>query len=239
MRKFLSIAFCSVIGTILASFTVSASDHTDDLFGVWASLTLQGDFKFMSPESGDRFKWLVMNQARTRDDSPKGTRFSENLVFSQVGYQLNDNASIWIGYVHDWNHPLNKSAFQESRPYQDFLWNQDYGDIKFTSRTRMEERINQTTGNTGYRAREFFQLSHPLPFLDGLSAYVGDEVFFYLNQNNFGKQGFTENRVLGGFSYQLNKSVGMDLGYLGQYVSNLNTNNLFTHNLQANIHYRF
>ena len=84
MKKFLQIVFYSVIGTILTSVTVSASDHTDDMFGVWASLTLQGDFKYISPESGDRFKWLVMNQARTRDDSSKGTRFSENLLFSHI-----------------------------------------------------------------------------------------------------------------------------------------------------------
>lgn len=107
------------------------------------------------------------------------------------------------------------------------------------SRTRMEERINQSTGDTGYRPRQFLQISHPLPFLDGLSAYVGDEVFFYLNQNKFGKQGFSENRVLGGLSYQFNKQAGVDLGYLGQYISNTSSDNIFTHNLQANIRYRF
>jgi hypothetical protein len=50
-----------------------------------------------------------MNQTRTRDDSDQGTRFTENLLFTQIGYQLNKHASIWLGYVHDWIAPLNRN----------------------------------------------------------------------------------------------------------------------------------
>lgn len=225
--------------TFLFAHPLSAfAAGTDNMFGVWGSLTLQGDFKFLDPEY-DKFKWLVMNQSRTRDDSPEGSRFSENLLFSQVGYQLNDNASLWLGYAHDWLHPLNKPAVQESRPYVDFIWKQQFGDFKFTSRTRMEDRISQTTGSDGYRPRQLFQINHPLPLVEGLSFYLGDEVMFYLNKNDFGKRGFTENRIFSGLSYQLNRHVGMDLGYMGQYVDNASGNNLFTHNLQANISYKF
>ncbi|MDD5277554.1 MAG: DUF2490 domain-containing protein [Methylovulum sp.] len=215
-----------------------ADTPTDNMFGVWGSLTLQGDFKFLSP-GYDKFKWQVMNQSRTREDSPDGSRLTENLLFSQVGYQMNENASLWIGYVHDWIHPLDKPSYNESRPYQDFVWKQSMGDFKLMSRTRMEERINQTTSDTGYRPRQLLQISHPLPFMKGLSAYVGDEVLFYVNQNKFGKQGFSENRIFSGLSYQITEKMGMDLGYMGQYVDNIAGNNLFTHNLQANISYKF
>ena len=180
-----------------------------------------------------------MNQSCTREDSPSGSRFSENLLFSQVGYQMNQHASFWVGYVHDWIHPLHKTAYQESRPYLDFVWKQNIGDFNLTSRTRMEDRINQTTGGEGYRPRQLVQISHPLPFMNGLSAYVGDEVLFYLNQNNFGKQGFSENRIFSGLSYKVTDNMGLDLGYMGQYVDNKAGNNLFTHNLQANISYKF
>ena len=210
---------------------------TQNVFGVWGSLTLQGDFSFLSSDF-DRIKWIVMNQSRTRDDSPKGSRFSENLLFSQVGYQMTNNASLWVGYVHNWLHPLNRSAFQENRPYEDFLWKQKFDDITFMARTRLEQRINQTTGDTGHRARQFFQISHPLP-IENLSLYVGDEVFFYLNKTSFGKHGFTENRVFSGLSYNFNKMVGFDLGYMGQYVDNATGSNLFTHNVQANLRFAF
>ncbi len=230
-----------ILSTLLlahSTASIASGAETDNMFGVWGSVILQGSLKSLSPDL-DKVKWQIMNQARTRDDSSKGSRFSEDLLFSQMGYQFNPNASLWVGYEHGWVHPLNKPAFQESRPYQDFVWNQSIDDFKFMSRTRMEARINQTTGDVGYRPRQFFQISHPLPFLEGLSAYLGDEVFFYVNKNNFGKQGFSENWVLSGLSYQFTPAMSMDLGYLGQYVDNKTGNNVFTHNLQANLRYNF
>jgi hypothetical protein len=210
----------------------------NDIFGVWGSVTLQGDLKPLSPDL-EKIKWLVMNQTRTRDDSSNGSRFTENLLFSQVGYQINGNASFWVGYVHNWISPLNKTSFQESRPYQDFIWKQDISSFTVMSRTRMEQRIHETTGDTGYRARQFLQINHPLPLIDGLSAYVGEEVFFYMNQNNFGKKGFSENRVFSGLSYQATKKMGVDLGYMGQYVDTISGRNIFTHNVQVNFRYKF
>lgn len=236
MKK-LNKTLIATILLLLQPVIASAADD-NDMFGVWGSLTLQGDFKFLSSDL-DQFHWLVMNQSRTREDSPDGSRFTENLLFSQVGYQLNKQASFWLGYTHDWIHPLNKASFQESRPYVDFVWKQPLGDLNLTSRTRMEDRINQATGDYGYRARQLLQINQPLPFLNGLSAYVGDEVMFYMNKTDWGKRGFTENRIFGGLSYQFTDRAGVDLGYMGQYVDNSSGNNLFTHNLQANVHYRF
>lgn len=236
MSKIKNTVFLSAL--LLAQPMSSFAAPTSNMDGTWGSATFQGDFKSLSSDF-DKVKWLVMNQTRTRDDSPSGQRFTENLLFSQIGYQMNNNASFWLGYVHDWISPLTGPTYQESRPYQDFVWNQSISDFKITSRTRMEERINQTTNNTGYRARQLLQVSHPLPFMKGLSAYVGDEVLGYTNQNNFGKRGFSENRVLTGLSYQFTPKFGADLGYMGQYVSNVSGNNLFTHNVQANLSYKF
>lgn len=213
---------------------------TDNMFGVWGSLTLKGDFKELFP-GGVNFKWLIMDQSRSRENGPSNElRYTENVLYNQAGYQLNANASVWLGYTHEWDHiSPNKPSFQESRPYQDFLWNRTISEFKFTSRTRMEERINQTTGDTGYRLRQLVQIKHPLPFLRRLSVYVNDEILIYLNKNTFGKRGFSENRLMAGVSYQFNKRVGMDIGYLGQYDTPSVGNNLFIQNLLANISYSF
>ncbi|MGR9108805.1 MAG: DUF2490 domain-containing protein [Gammaproteobacteria bacterium] len=236
MKKIAGIMLLSAV--LLGYPMTNFAADTENLFGVWGSVTLQGDFSFLSSDL-ENFKWNIMNQSRTRDDSPKGSRLTENLLFSQAGYQVTDNASFWIGYVYDWIHPLAKTAFQESRPYQDFLWKQNFDDFAFLARSRFEERINETSGDTGYRARQFFQISHPLPFVNDLSAYVGDEVLFYVNKTSFGKRGFSENRILAGLSYDFTKHAGVDLGYLGQYVDNTSGKNLFTHNLQANVRFSF
>jgi len=216
----------------------TAYAQTKDMFGVWGSFTLKGDYSKLS-HSLEGFHWQIMNQARTRDDSASGSHLSENLLFVQSGYQLNKHIALEIGYVHDWIHPLHKQAFQESRVYEDLVWKQNLGDFKFLSRTRMDQRINQTTGNTGYRARQFFKLSHAIPQVKNLSAYLGDEVLFYMDKNHFGKRGFSENRVLAGLHYQVQPAFTINLGYLGQYVDTKSSHNIFTHNLTAGVTYRF
>ena len=228
-----------VLGTLLLYQSLpSYAAGQDDIFGVWGTVKLQGDFKSLSPGL-NKFKWAVINETRTRDDSPKGSRFLTNLLSGQVGYQLSNNASLWLGYMHTWNSSLDGSSFQESRPYQNFVWNQDISTFKLVSRSRMEQRIQETTGNTGYRARQLLKISHPLPVMKGLSVYVGDEVLFYMNENDFGKKGFSENRVFSGLSYQVAKKAGVDLGYIGQYVDTISGKNIFTHNIQVKFHYKF
>ena len=112
-------------------------------------------------------------------------------------------------------------------------------EFNFTSRVRLEDRINQTSGDVGYRAKQFIQLSHALPFITDLSVYINEEAYFYLNQTNFGKQGFSENRVGVGLSYQFTSKIGGDVGYLEQYIDNNSGNNLLVNNLQMNVRYRF
>lgn len=63
--------------------------------------------------------------------------------------------------------------------------------------------------------------------------------FFYMNENKFGKKGFSENRVFIGLSYQVTKKAGVDLGYMGQYVDTISGKNIFTHNIQVNFRYKF
>ena len=229
----------------LSGFAATGIDDqgVNNQLGVWGALQLDGNFKALSP-SLSKFNWQIMDQSRTREDSSAGMRYTENLLFGQVGYQATEHASVALGYVHDWIHTsLTGASYQESRPYQDFVWRQPLGGFGFMSRTRFEERINETSGDTGYRGRQLFQITHPLP-IKNLSAYLGDESLYYANQNTFGRQGFSENRALTGLSYQFTPTIGFDLGYMGQYVVqnttvSPNKNNLFTHNVQANLRFKF
>ncbi len=218
---------------LLAQSVPSFAAPTTDIYGIWGSVALQGDFKLVSP-SLNKFQWQAVYQNGNREDSLK-----ESVFFGQVAYQLNTNASFGLGYLHNSLQPLNKPFYQESRTYQDFVWNQTVEDFIFTSRTRMEERINQTSGDVGYRMKQLVQISHALPFFDGLSGYVNNEIYFHLNQTNFGKQGFSENRVSVGLSYQFTPKIGGDLSYLEQYIDRRTDDNLLINNLQMNLRYRF
>jgi len=227
------------LGVLLLSQSLSsyAAGQTE-LFGIWGLVTLQGDFKSLSPNF-DKFQWKISNQNSVREDSSAGLRLNESLGFGQIGYQLNANASFWMAYLYDAAHPLNRLPYQESRLYQDFVWTQNIAEFSFTSRFRFEERIQQTTGDVGYRAKQFIQITHALPFIQDLSVYVNEEAFFHLNQTNFGKQGFSENRFGAGLSYQFTPKIGGDLGYLEQYIDNKSGNNLLVNNLQMNLRYKF
>lgn len=216
----------------------ASANSINDKFGMWGSLTLTGNFQTFFPQN-KKFHWLLMNQTRIQDETTKNIRLTENLLFAQIGYSLNEHASVWFGYTHDWIHPLHKASFQESRPYLDYVWKYPLTNVKFTSRTRFEARINQSTGDDGYRARQLLQIKYPLPNFSDVSVYVGDELLFYLNKNPFGKQGLAENRIFAGLSYKLNSSIETDLGYMGQYVDTTSGKNRFTHALQANISYHF
>ena len=236
-KKFINTLKCLTVSA--AVYGAAAQAVTNDMGGTWNSVTLSANFDAAAPQLKN-FRWLILEQARTRDDNPDGMRFSENLLFGQLGYAINPNMSVWLGYTHDWLHPLDKPAYQESRPYQDFLWNSSFDDVKFTSRTRLEQRIRQDSGNVGVRARQLFQVSYPLQFVDeNLRVYAGEEMLLYLNNNAFGRTGFSENRGFGGVSYQFTKQLGADLGYMGQYIYNKTGNNVFTHNVQFNLRYQF
>ena len=212
---------------------------TQNVFGSWNSAMLTGNFGGLSPAS-ERWRWLIMDQNRTRDDSRAGTRFSENLLWVQLGYQVHKNVGVWLGYTHAWIDPLDKPSFQESRPYQDLLVEVPLLEGKFLSRTRIEQRVTQSSGSVGIRSREWIQFSYPLTFLsDQIGFYFGDEVLFYLNDSSFGRSGFSENRVLGGFNFSFSVHWSAEVGYLGQYVVNPTGRDLFTHNLMTNIRYRF
>ncbi|WP_050756103.1 DUF2490 domain-containing protein [Nitrococcus mobilis] len=238
----MNIQFSLALILLLAAH--QALGRTDDVFGTWTSLTLQGDFSFISPEAQD-FRWMFIDQARTRGDrdlrdpNDNGLRFSENLIWVQGGYNLSEHASIWLGYTHDWIRPLNGDNFQESRPHEDFLWVKPFGALSVTLRSRLEERIALNGGAVGVRIRQFAMLKHPLPYFERLSWYAGDEVLAYLTENDFGPEGFSENRAFGGLMAQLSPYTGLMLGYMGQFINNEGSNNLFTHNLQFDINYKF
>lgn len=252
MKRKVSTAQLS-IALILLIATTSVLADTNNIFGSWSGITLKGDFGSFSPKGKD-FHWVIIDQVRTRNDRDLNPgrypgdngfspRFSENLVWVQGGYSLTPYSSLWIGYTHDWHKPLSGAHFQESRPYQDYLWNQNFGDFGVTARTRLEERnaiTNQLDdGNFGIRIRQLLKVKHPVPGVKNLSMYVGDEVLAHLNKSRFGPEGFSGNRALGGLAYQVTKNMDLTLGYLGQYLKNPGGDDLFTHNILFDMAYTF
>jgi hypothetical protein len=236
VRRFLS-RLGLVTGALLSAGALA--DSVESMAGNWSSLTLSGGFGKFSPRLQE-FRWVLIDQTRLRDDNPNAWHLNEDQFYAQLGYAINPYTSVWLGYVHDWHHSLGKAAYHESRPYQDLLFDVPVAKLKAKVRTRLEQRVNHVTGNVGIRLRQMFTFQLPLEFVDPkLSLYVGDEMLFHLNANTFGSTGFSENRAVAGFSLQLTRQLGMDLGYLGQYIQEIGGAVLLTHNVYANVSYRF
>ena len=212
---------------------------TNEIAGTRNAVTFSGQLDSISPRLKS-FRWQIMNQTRTRDDSSQGMRLTDNLLSGQIGYAFDPNISISIGYLHAWIHPLDKLSYQENRPYEDFLWSYTRGNLKFISRSRLEQRIRIDNNVLGLRVRELMQVTYSLGFIDkDLTAYLGDELLGYLNSNTFGHTGFNENRALVGFNYKLTKEISIDLGYVGQYIPTQTAQVLLIHNVQFNLGYKF
>jgi len=218
----------------LAVASPSSQAAKENFFG-WYSLTLAGDLEPLSPQL-ERVRWIVMNQSRLGSDS---SVLRENLLFAQLGYQTTEHISLWLGYTHDWITPSIGRSFNENRIYQEFRWDGDTVAGTLTARTRFEQRFRDPGGSVGGRFRQFFQLSWPVPGLERLRLVGSEEVFVYLNDSSWGRAGFSENRLYAGVNVRVNDRISADLGYLNQFVSKGNRNDIVNHALFANINLHF
>lgn len=227
------------LGSILVSVGAMGQAETRQIGGSWNVLKLSGDLAAIDPGLR-KFRWQIENQSRLRDDDGGAWRFSQNLLYSQLGYSITDRVCVWLGYVHAWNHRLDGDAFQENRPYQEVLAGFPGSGWQLASRTRLEQRIRQDNGVVAVRLRQHIALKFPLPSVaPNLAAYLGDEVFFYLNQSSFGPIGFSQNRISTGVIYDISDELAIDVGYLGQYLLPNSGDQVFTHNIRIELEYRF
>jgi hypothetical protein len=227
---FLIIVIVSVLQVPFASAT------EEDFYG-WQSFSLSGDMSNVSP-SLDKFHWNVMSQTRLGNDHKDLTEY---LLFAQIGYQLNDSLSVWLGYTHDWLSPLNVQEYQENRSYQDLLWNRGIGPGVLRLRTRFEQRFKNAVSNSdlAWRIRQMVEYRWSLPCLPRTSLIVSEEPFFLLNNSSWGQAGTSENRASVILDFKLDRNTHLGLGYLNQYIFRTNKNNRVNHSLLVNMAFNF
>mgnify|MGYP002777230410 CR=1 FL=1 len=141
-------------------------------------------------------------------------------------YYFNDNAFLTCGYAYFENYnDKGTLPVPEHRGWQRFTTSHYSGRFQFMHRYRFEQRFRQNFKDEellpsyrfNYRAGYQLNIQHPLkgnkilpktPFL-----ILFDEVFI-----NFGDQivtnMFDQNRIYGGFGYQINKALSVNAGYM-------------------------
>jgi hypothetical protein len=228
-----SIRFAPALFALLgfAAFGPAQADPTVEDFQTWATVTAIGSFEPIAPGLRN-FRYWLEGQGRFGNDS---SSLSQGMVRPGLGYALNENASLWLGYAFvPTMEPFTTQDFNEHRIWQQFLWTDKTFLGTFTSRSRFEERfINQP--DTAYRFRQLFKLSYPLSFAPNFSLVGSDELFINVNTTGTVYSGFEQNRVFAGLGYNFDEHIKAEVGYMNQYIRRVERADRISHILSVNL----
>ena len=207
-------------------------------FQTWANFAITGSLSPIDTELS-KVRYLALTQERFADDS---TKFFQTLLRGGLGYEITPKFSLWAGY--DWLHTENvfvTEAFNINTPWQQFMWQNDfYENFSFVSRTRLEERFFQNTGELIWRLRQLVKVGMPIGFIPNTELIISNELFINLNGiEGIEDPGLFENRFFIGLGYQINKNLGTQIGYLNQYVEDFESEDILTNILYVSISLSF
>ncbi|MEQ1530583.1 MAG: DUF2490 domain-containing protein [Methylococcales bacterium] len=229
MKKILPLILCLILSPAL---------HAKEDWGMWFSNTLQTDF------GGSRYLAFLELAPRFKNDN---SDFSQLIMRPLLGYKLNDNLQLWLGYT--WQGEYNdKSSVKFDNATHDVMqqlqWLQDLTpELNFQYRFRLEQRFF-ADADLAHRIRQRFRLQYSLPD-SKLYLIAFDELFIYLNSFNSGprehsvQSGINQNRSYAGLGYKVTPQINVDTGYQLQYVNNFGEPDLFNHVWLTNVNIKF
>lgn len=144
------------------------------------------------------------------------------LLRTGIGYNLtenNNNILFGYAYIHSQNYlsgSEDKLKLNEHRIYQQFITRQNFGRVFLQHRYRFEQRFVED--DFSLRFRYFLSFNLPInqkSMLDNtfyLSSY--NEIFIQTEATPFDR-----NRLYGGLGYKINKNVRLEAGYMNQFLS--------------------
>lgn len=144
--------------------------------------------------------------------------FTQLIVRPAVGYQINKNLSLWLGY--GWTPTLNPDYNNEHRIFQQALLEHNLTGVQMVNRIRLEERSIEGAGGLSWRFRHQLRLVKPLDKINRLSLVGANELFWNLNSTPRGpRSGFDQTRPFIGLGYNVNKHTRVEAGYLLAYIN--------------------
>lgn len=190
------------------SLLSSPASASEDDFNIWLG-------QFATINASDEVYVRFEAQERFTNDAD---RLGQLLLRSLVGYRLNKDVNIGVGYAYILTDPVGPVELNEHRFYQELnvrLLTTE-GGVTLDSRTRLEQRTFEQRDDTAWRLRNFVQLRVPISESNKLVAYT--EPFIDLNQTSVQRGGLSIWRNFVGVSVPLAKGVEVVPGYLNQHV---------------------
>lgn len=163
-------------------------------------------------------KWNLHHEVQYRNYNGIGD-LEQLLLRAGMGYNLsenNNNILVGYGYILSENYindSEDKVAVNEHRIYQQFITKQQFKGVALQHRYRFEQRFVESVFKM--RFRYFLGINVPVYKKAYLSIY--NEIFL-----NTKKDVFDRNRLYGGVGYRLNKTVRFELGYMNQFFTGSN-----------------
>jgi hypothetical protein len=231
--------FVLIILTKLVFLAVGmAYGATVESSGIWFAGTAQGSLEILSPRLRN-YRWWFDTQARQWSG---GGTSDQVTIRTGLGYSIMDNTAVWLGYAWNTTSPKGKNRSNENRIWQQLTWSRQFRPVRVSSRTRLEQRFLEIGDDTGWRFRQYLKLSYPLPFETRFSLVGYDEVFINMNRTDWGAdRGFSQNRAFLGFgwSFDPNRRMSAEMGYLNQYVHKSSGDDEMSHILAINLFLNF
>ena len=148
------------------------------------------------------------------------------LLRTGLGYTFEDNSSnllLGYGYIVSENYKdeNKKYAINEHRIFQQFTSSQTISSIKIQHRYRFEQRF--VDRDFKQRFRYFVSLNIPLKIKKNTQSYLSVYNEIFMNTNS---PVFDRNRLYGGFGYNINNNIRVEIGYMNQFFEKYNRDQL-------------
>ena len=203
MRQ-IDLTLCLLLAASSASHALAQDDQT------WTSLSASGAVTKDSPV-------LASLDLHYRSFASSGDR-DVSIIRPALGYRVSPSLDLWAGYA--WvTLARDGEDVREERFWQQasYALGPAFGG-KLTARTRVEQRFRDGQRGTGVRLRQ--QLRYAYRFdASPIEMIVSDELFLSLNDTDWGQsQGFDQNRLFLGLSFQASSSLKFEGGYVNQII---------------------
>ncbi len=169
-------------------------------------------------------KWVINSDAQIRAKNWYHN-YSQALIRSGLGYNINERLTITGGLAHFRYFITNYSTRGEWRPWQELAIHDRLSNLKITHRFRLEERYNQLVKTNepiseyafNYRFRYKLDLRFTLLKINekgkNLLALIGNELMINAGKNityNY----FDQNRSYVGLNVEFSKKFALQLQYM-------------------------
>jgi hypothetical protein len=204
------------VSCVLASIFESPAHGQIQDAGLWLGTFSQGQFNPKGLEDA-RTRWWFDGNARFLGDD---FELFQGVVRPGLGYQLTEEQTAWMGYA--WiGESLPDLTFHENRIWEQWSLARDHGDVTIQLRSRLEQRFVSLGDDVGWRYRQMVRLQKPIDRYPNLLWVAWDEVFFHLNDTDWGaRTGYNQNRLFVGIGRTppLRSSRRTEIGYLYQQI---------------------